>query len=133
MTAQAHATAVLTLLAGLPVHDGAVPANPAYPYAVLYLNTGTAHEVDLSYNSDEQVYDVQITSVGASAAAARITADRVRAALLDQTPTVTGRTCWPIRLEAAQTAREDRDITIPDTGTHPHYAVDIYRLASRPA
>lgn len=133
MTAQAHATAVLSLLAGLPVHDGAVPANPTYPYAVVYLNAGTAHEVDLTFDSDEQVYDVQVTCVGATAAAARITADRVRAALLDQTPTVTGRACWPIRLEASQTAREDRDITIPGTGTHPHYAVDVYRLASRPA
>ncbi len=133
MSAQAHATAVLGLLAGLNVHDGAVPPNPAYPYAVLYIDPGEANEADLTMTSLEQVYAVQVTSVGATAAACRIQAGRVRAALLDVTPTVTGRACWPLRVEASQTAREDRDVTIPGTGTHPHYAVDVYRLASRPA
>ena len=135
MTAQAHATAVLSLLtgAGLTVHDGAVPPNPAYPYAVLYTNAGDRDTTNLDYTSDMQVYDVQVTSVGATAAAARITADKVNAALVDVVPTVTGRTCWPLRVEASQTAREDRDVTIPGTSTHPHYAVAVFRLASVPA
>jgi hypothetical protein len=135
MTAQLHATAVLSLLAGagLTCHDGAVPANPTYPYAVLYVNTGTRESSDLDYASAYQVYDVQVTSVGATAASARIVAAKACAALLDVTPTVTGRSCWPIRLEAAQTAQEDRDVTIPGTATHPHYTVDVYRVASVPA
>jgi len=135
MTAQAHATAVLSLLtgAGITVHDGAVPANPAYPYAVLYTNPGDRDATNLDYSSDVQTYDVQVTSVGASAAAARITADKVNTALVDVTPTVTGRTCWPLRVAATQTAREDRDVTIPGTATHPHYAVAVYRLQSVPS
>lgn len=135
MTAQAHATAVLGLLtgAGLTAHDGAVPPNPAYPYSVVWVNTGARDETSLTLASVHQVYDVQVTSVGATAAAARIQAQRVCAALLDVAPTVAGRSCWPIRLEAAQTPREDRDVTIPATGTHPHYAADVYRLASIPS
>ena len=135
MTAQAHATAVLSLLtgAGLTVHDGAVPANPTYPYAVLYVNSGNRDTTNLDYTSDVQSYDVQVTSVGATAASARIYAAKAVAALLDVTPTVTGRSCWPIRLEVAQPVREDRDVTIPGTATHPLYAVDVYRLQSIPA
>jgi hypothetical protein len=135
MTAQAHATAVLSLLtgAGLTVHDGAVPANPTYPYAVLYSNTGGRDATNLTLASDHQVYDVQVTAVGATAASARIYATRALTALLDVIPTVTGRTCWPIRLDVAQPAREDRDITIPGTATHPFYVVDVYRVASVPS
>jgi hypothetical protein len=135
MTAQLHATAVLSLItgAGVTCHDGAVPANPTYPYAVLYCNTGAREATALTLISAHQVYDVQVTSVGATAASARIVATKVLTALLDVTPTVTGRTCWPIRLESSQPAREDRDITIPGTATHPFYAVDVYRVASVPS
>ena len=55
------------------------------------------------------------------------------AALVDVTPTVSGRSCWPLRVEASQTIREDRDVTIPGTATHPLYAVDVYRLMSVPS
>jgi hypothetical protein len=135
MTAQLHATAVLGLLTGASItaYDGAVPANPAYPYAVLYINSGNRDATALTLASTFQSYDVQITSVGATAASARIYAGKVVTALLDVIPTVTGRTCAPIRLDVAQPAREDRDITIPGTATHPFYAVDIYRVASVPS
>ncbi len=135
MTAQAHATAVLGLLtaASVTCHDGAVPANPTYPYAVLYINTGAREATNLVQTSAWQVYDVQVTSVGATAASARIYATKALTALLDVTPTVSGRTCFPIRLEVSQAVREDRDITIPGTATHPFYAVDIYRVASLPS
>jgi hypothetical protein len=135
MTAQLHVTAVLALLtsAGITCHDGAVPANPSYPYAVFYINDGARDDVDISFESVRQSYDVQITSVGATAASARIYATKAITALLDVVPTVTGRTCWPIRLEASQSVREDRDVTIPTTATHPFYAVDVYRLASVPS
>lgn len=135
MTAQAHATAVLGLLtgAGVTAYDGAVPANPAYPYAVLYVNSGAREATAITLASTHQVYDVQVTSVGATAASARIYAQKAMTALLDVTPTVSGRTCFPIRLEASQPVREDRDVTIPGTATHPLYAVDVYRVASLPA
>lgn len=135
MTAQLHATAVLGLLtgAGLTVHDGAVPANPTYPYCVLYTNSGNREATALTLTSAHQIYDVQVTSVGATAASARIYADKVNTALVDVTPTVSGRTCWPLRVEVSQTPQEDRDITLPGTATHPHYAVAVYRLASVPS
>jgi hypothetical protein len=135
MTAQLHATAVLSLLAGagLTVHDGTVPPNPSYPYCALFINAGDRDTTNLDYASDVQAYDVQVTSVGATAASARIVAAKVATALVDVTPTVTGRTCWPLRVEASQTIREDRDVTIPGTATHPLYAVDVYRLMSVPS
>jgi hypothetical protein len=127
MTAQLHVTAVLGLLtgAGVTCHDGAVPANPSYPYAVLYINEGDHDETDLTSASRQQTYDVQITAVGATAASARICATKARVALVDVIPTVAGRTCWPVR--------EDRDITLTGTATHPFYAVDTYRVASLPS
>lgn len=135
MTAQAHATAILGLLtsAGITCHDGAVPANPTYPYAVLYVNSGARLPSAITLASTHQVYDVQITSVGATAASARIYAEKVLSALLDVVPTVSGRTCFPTRHEAAQPVREDRDVTITTTATHPFYAVDVFRVASIPA
>jgi hypothetical protein len=135
MTAQAHAIAVLGLLtgAGVTCHDGAVPANPAYPYAVLYINEGDHEETDLTSASRQQAYDVQITAVGATAASARIYATKARAALVDVIPTVTGRTCWPVRKTSSQPVREDRDVTLTGTATHPFYAVDTYRVASLPS
>ena len=65
---------------------------------------------------------------GGNQIAARAVAQRVRAALLDVTPTVTGRKCWPIRREAGQLV--DRD---ESTGLLVMDGVSVYRLESVPA
>lgn len=133
MTAQAHAAAVLSMLTGVTVYDGTVPAAPSFPYVVLYISPILAHENDLTMVSSRQEYDVHLTCVGATAASARIMADRVASALLDKTPTVTGRQCWPLRVVFANRAHEDRDVFIPGTATHPVYMVTVYRLISIPS
>lgn len=131
-----HAAAVIALLdavADLTVYDGHVPSEPAFPYAVVYADNGTRSEVSIGFASDQLSMLVQVTSVGATADAARIIADKVSTALLDITPTITGRICAPIRLEDTRPAIEDRDVTIPGTGSHPIYGVDVYRLMSLPS
>lgn len=133
MTTQAHAAAVLSLLSGVTAYDGTVPAVPSFPYVVLYISPISAHENGLTLASTEQQYDIHLTCVGATAASARIMADRVAAALLDVAPTVTGRQCWPLRVLFADRAHEDRDVFVPGTATHPIYMVTVYRLISIPS
>jgi len=131
-----HANAVLTLLQAVPnltVYDGHVPDEPAFPYAVLYADDGLRGPLALTLTSDQVTMTLQVTSVGATADAARIIADKVSGALLDIRPTVASRACWPIRHESTRPAIEDRDVVIPGTSLHPIYAVDVYRLASLPA
>ena len=133
MSTQAHAAAVISLLSGVTVYDGDVPADPSYPYVAFYLSPVLAHENDLTMASLRQEYDVHLTCVGATAASARIMADKVATALLDQSPSVSGRQCWPMRVVFANRAHEDRDMFIPGTATYPVYMVTVYRLISIPA
>lgn len=130
-----HAQAVLDLLRAVPnltVYDGGgVPAEPALPYCVLFMDWG-AERTAMEAVTDLFEGRAQVTSVGANALAARIVAQRVAAALLDVVPTVPGRTCWPITHEFSQPPREDRDVHINGIG-YPVYAVDGYRVASVPA
>lgn len=131
-----HAAAVVALLDAVPdltIYDGRVPAEPSFPYAVLYADDGLRGPVSLTLASDQVTMTVQVTSVGATADAARVVADKVSGALLDVRPSITSRVCWPIRHEGTRPAIEDRDVTIPGTSLHPVYTVDVYRLASLPA
>lgn len=131
---ESHAQSLLALLRADPfltVYDGHVPAEPLLPYAVLYLGWGSARTALVAVTD---LFDgrAQVTSVGANAAAARIVAKRVADRLIDVTPAVAGRSCWPITHELAQPPREDRDVHIDGVG-FPVYAVDEYRIASVPA
>ncbi len=132
MSAQAHAAAILSLLSTMTVYDGTVPASPSYPYVALYISPLNADDNDITFSSNEQRYDIHLTCVGATAASARVMADKVATALLDKSPTVSGRQCWPLRVAFADRAHEDRDVFIPETATHPLYMVTVYRMVSIP-
>lgn len=106
-----HAQAVLALLtaAGLNVHDGFVPAGvdvAASPYVLPYFDS-----VDPESTKEAAPWRFEMTvilhSVGGNAQAARMVADLARAALLAVTPTVAGRTCFPITREAGSPPRRD--------------------------
>lgn len=130
----AHAAALLALLRADPyltVYDGRVPAEPALPYVVLYLGWD-AERTALVAVTDQFNGRAQVTSVGANSEAVRIIAKRVADRLLDVTPAVTGRACWPITHDFSQPPREDRDVRINGVG-YPVFAVDTYRLSSVPA
>jgi hypothetical protein len=103
-----HAQAFLDLLdadnnaPALVIHDGRVPSPTpppgANPYVVAYFDDT---RLDRDFRARGQTYQVRGTfhCVGGNAKAARMVADRVRAALEDIAPPVAGRQCWPITNE----------------------------------
>lgn len=145
MTIQAHAQAVLDLLdadntaPALVVLDGFVPKDPATqksippPYVLLYFTvssptaTDAPDSTDLTFDQRRVVLEAYCHSVGGNAAAARAVATRVRNALLNVKPTITGRTCAPIRHVDNQPPQRDET-----TGTLVFDQIDIYRFQSVP-
>ncbi len=135
MTVRAHADAVLGLLSAAPgslrVLDGSVPKDVLPPYVLLYFADADPELVDstpMDGQSERFVLRAYVHSVGGNAAAARVLGDRVRTALLDQVPTVTGRVCWPIRREEGQPPQRDES-----TGTLVLDRLDPHRFHSVPA
>lgn len=137
MTDAAHAAAFLALLnaaVGSPplvVHDGAVPQGAVPPYVVVYF--ADADPIDspsthLTGEARRHITDAYCHSVGDNAGSVRVVGGRVRGALLNITPTISGRKCWPIRRTDGQPAQRDET-----TGRLRADKVDIYRLSSIPA
>ena len=135
MTIQAHADAILALLdadntaPALVVYDGRVPDLTEPPYVVVYFaDNDTPASSPLTGEYRRYAMWAYCHCAGGNQIAARAVAQRVRAALLDVTPTVTGRKCWPIRREEGQLV--DRD---ESTGLLVMDGVSVYRLESVPA
>lgn len=134
---QEHAAAILALLdadntpPALVVLDGKVPTGQARPYVLVYCtdtNPELADSRPLTGASERFVMRAICHSVGDNGHAARMAADRVRAALLDVVPVVAGRNCMPIRREDGQPPQRDES-----TGVLVMDKVDVYRLESLPA
>ena len=148
------ADAFLALLAAAPggspslkVFDGAVNAdslvgtntdgnlNP--PYALVHLMT-EAPDASQAPDASSLAFDSRandlwayVHCVGAepqAARASRAVAGRVRAALLDQTLTVAGRSCFPIRWDHGLPAERNEV-----TGVVEFDLVEVYRCRSVPA
>lgn len=129
MTAKAHADAIKTLIgAAVRLYDTQAPDGAALPYAVLYIDDGTASRTSLGAVSDRRDVEFQITSVGADPEGVRSVAERVRTAVLDQRPVVTGRTSNPVVQVTADPLRVDRDVT-----PHRLIAADVYAFTTVPA
>ncbi|MCX4470451.1 hypothetical protein OOK41_09045 [Micromonospora sp. NBC_01655] len=135
MTIRAHADAVLGLLQAAPgsmkVLDGAAPSGTVPPYVLVYFADADPELPDsrpLDGVSQRHILWAYVHSVGGNAAAARALGERVRAALLDVVPSVTGRECFPIRREDGQPPQRDES-----TGVLVMDRVDVYRLESVPA
>lgn len=136
MSARAHAQAVLDLLTGasgspLTVLDGVVPPGQEPPYVLAYFSDEDPEDADSRSLGDDLgrfVLRAYLHLVGANAAATRALGDRVRTALLGVTPTVAGRSCFPIRREESNPPQRDES-----TGLLVMDRVDVYRLASEPA
>lgn len=134
---EAHVDAGLALLTAdtsLTVYDGIVPKTPAQAYVLVYtfrqLPDGlTAPDRGLSLVGTSTVVDMRLYChcVGPTAAAARWVQGRVEAALLDVTPVITGRGCFPIRLVDGQQSIRDEE-----TLTGVFDQVDIYGWSSFP-
>lgn len=134
-TIQDHADAVLNLLRAdslLTVYDGQVTGTADH-YVLVYtfrqLPSGELAPDKTSLVGDSTTVDMRFYChcVGVDAIAARAVQGRVQTALLDVTPSVAGRNCFPIRWsEGTQAARNE------ETGSLVVDAVDVYSLVSVP-
>lgn len=137
MTINDHAFAMTNLLAAelgpppLVWFDGHVPDGTSPPYALVYFADADPELPDsrpLDGKPQRFVQRAYVHSVGANATAARVVAERVRQAWLNVTPTIAGRSCFPIRREDGgppQRAESTGGLVMDKT--------DIYRLESEPA
>lgn len=97
----------------LTVYDGRVPDGAALPYVLVYSRvawprdgvgntiTGTSVTATATWNCH---------CVGESATAARVLQQRVRAALLNQTPAVAGRSCGQIKQDEVLAPNRDESL-----------------------
>jgi hypothetical protein len=119
-------------------HDDQVPptgtAGSLPPYAVVrfVFRKLTAGEspgtTSLTFDSVTYQVDVRVYSVGTDARSTRAVATRAETQLLNWAPTVTGRTCTPLRQIESETLdpNEAMGVTVAQQ-------VDVYRFLSQPA
>lgn len=130
-----HAQAVIDLLDAdntsppLNVHDGKVPSgvDPRLsPYVLVYFDS---NDPESDKEAKPWLFEMTATChcVGGSAKASRMVADRVRAALYLVTPTVAGRSCYPITREPGVPPQRDET-----TGSTVMDQVDQYVIRSLP-
>jgi hypothetical protein len=121
----------------LQVYDGAVPdgADKAYALVYFYIETPDGlrapDAVNLTFDSDvidAWAYIHCVATEPEAARAARGVAGRVRATILNQTLTVAGRQCFPIRWDSGQPPQRSED-----TGRLVMDVVDVYRFRSVPS
>lgn len=133
---QAHADAVFALLRAVPTltvypePDGVtqVPDGAEPPYVSVWVSTRYDTGPTLDMTSSRAVTTITAHCVGANQAAARAVAQQVSRALLDVTPSIPGRMCWPIRQEPIdQPPRPDES-----TGRQVVDLVQQYRLETLP-
>jgi hypothetical protein len=141
VTRQDHAAPILARLAaaaGSPapvVYDNKVPDNttpPAQYYVMRFAFralTASESPATTSLTFDSETYRVEVTvySVGPDARSVRGVASRAEAQLLNWTPTVTGRSCSPLRQVESQTYEPNEALGVP-----VEQQVDVYRFISQP-
>jgi hypothetical protein len=139
VSVQAHANAVLGLLvppsvpATTAVLDGAVPDGTAKPYLLVYMYLITPDglqapdAVSLNFDSDVADFRIYCHCVGDNAVAARAVSDQARLALLNVTPSVASRSCFPIRWHEGNPPQRDEG-----TGLLVMDQVDVYGFRSIP-
>ncbi|XTZ17047.1 hypothetical protein ACQSSU_06620 [Micromonospora echinospora] len=133
MSDDPHAVAFLTLLRAtgmrvFPDVQGNTPtATTALPYVVAWVSVRYDLGPTIDGWSSRGVATATVHSVGATDTAARVTANRVRAALLDVVPDMPDRKAYPIRHDDAPPARPDES-----TGRRVYDQIDLYRLESLP-
>ncbi|MDQ0679082.1 hypothetical protein QFZ30_002464 [Arthrobacter pascens] len=130
-----HYDAVKALLPGtVRVHMWSVPADPVYPYVVLWGDLGEESSGGPDGDSLRDVPDllslrIRATYVGLNGDSLLIIARNARAALSRKTPTITGWRASPLRQAVLMDVQTDTDVTLTGGG-HPIYAVDEFSLIS---
>lgn len=134
MSDDPHAVAFLSLLRGVsglrvfPDPEGNTPtATTALPYVVAWISVRYDLGATIDLRSTRGVATATVHSVGLNDTSARITAGKVRTALLDVVPTMPNRQSYPIRHDDSPPARPDES-----TGRRVYDQIDVYRLESLP-
>lgn len=123
--------AIAALLADQPAHVLSAPSPVVYPYRLVWPSVGTpGPDAPLSGARGHVTGLVGVTSVGETPGAVVILADLARAALGEQEAVPLAVAGWEAQIQwgAFGTARQDEQVLIPDTATHPHIYVDLFRL-----
>lgn len=132
-----HLNAFLGLLeadSGLNPYHGIVPATPAARYALFYFYLETPgglvapDAANLTGDSDAIDAWAYVHSVGTTPESALVEAGRVRAAVLNKTPVVAARSCFPIRWDSGQPPQRNEDVP----GGPVFDQVDVYSWRSVP-
>lgn len=130
-----HIDAVRALLApaGLDVHFVDVPQKPAYPYVLLWCPPGNVLALTLDGIRSALDEDLGVTVADLTPEGVLVNVRNVRALLDDTQPAVAGRVCELHLTPRSQPVTVDRTVELEQSGQHPAYAVDLYRLTSTPA
>ena len=129
-----HFEAVRALIPSqFTVHLFDVPANPSFPYVVLWGDAGMNEYESLADTPSDVLLNVRATCVGVTYQSCLVVLDAVRAALNRGVPVVAGRKCHEMHQTPLLGVGPDRDIVLPGTSNHPIYAADEYELRSEPA
>lgn len=127
--------ALLAVDAGLNPYHGVVPDSPADRYALYYFYLETPDGLQApdasNLTGDALAIDswVYVHSVGPTPESALIESDRVRAVVLNKTPVVAGRSCFPVRRDpGGQPPQRDEDVP----GGPVFDQVDVYYWRSLP-
>lgn len=115
----------------------ATDTDPAtYPYVLISPGYGRLGERPLGERLDSVDHDIQVRYVGSTwDSMLGLLRDTRQLLSPDKGPrrlVVPGRRA-SLRFLRHEMADVDRDVTITGTGTHPHFAVDAFRLLSVPA
>lgn len=120
------------LIEAAPASDG---PPLAYPYYLLWPSTGApGADGALDQNADLS-FLLGVTSVGQNPTSAGRVANAGKQLLGPSkfVPlAVPGRKAW-IKWEGFATASVDRDVTLPDSNSHPAFEVHLFRVESIPA
>lgn len=125
---RAHATGVKALVTGVTVYTSRAPDGATTPYVVLHPDQGRGEPTSLQGDSDWRPWRYYTTCVGSTPEQAQWAAEKVEAGLLDVRPTVTGRSCTPIRKESSVPVTRDEDAPTP-----VFMARDVWVFSSIPA
>lgn len=130
-----HIEAIRTLLGPLdcPVLYADATGVTRWPYVLIWSTPGS-DDIESPVADDGAWSDLLgVTSVDTTANNTLLLAGRVRALLDGAVLPVDGRhAVLTLRRGLGQTVQPDRDLTIPDTNTHPCFAVDRYQLTTQP-
>lgn len=113
--------------AQVPTYYVDVPDNASYPYVLLWGTPGDPG-IEASIEGDTDMSDLLgVTVADTTPENVLHTVGIVRGILTGLRPAVTGRQVWLV-FKYSNTVQPDKSITLPETNSHPFYAVDRWQL-----